>query len=184
MQQQFETFMEMLTAAATHIGDIYFQLPVADQEDAVYRERVYCYELYHLLRLNWNGFDFSLGGEVDKTGHPLFRGGDYEQAKPDFLVHRPGDMDRNLACVEVKPCIRSVGNFRDDLRKLTWFCRNARYYRAIFLVYGLENRETPNLDRLRTKIRNAANEDPGIDLERIVLLHHARVGEEARVVTL
>lgn len=72
MQQHFETLMGMVAAATTHIGDIYFQLPVAGLEDAIYRERVYCYELYHWIRNGWNGFDFSLGGEVDKTGHPLF----------------------------------------------------------------------------------------------------------------
>jgi hypothetical protein len=183
MQQHFETFMGMVAAATTHIGGIYFQLPVAGLEDAIYRERVYCYELYHWIRNGWNGFDFSLGGEVDKTGHPLFREGEYAQSKPDFLVHRPGDMDRNLACVEVKPSIRSVGDFRDDLKKLTWFCRNARYYGGIFLVYGVEEQETQELDRLRMKIGNAAN-DPDVDLGRISLLHHARVEEQARVVTL
>lgn len=175
--------MGMLAAATAQIGDIYFQLPVAGLEDAIYRERVYCYELYHWLRNGWNGFDFSLGGEVDKGGHPNFQRGPYAGTKPDFLVHRPGDMDRNLTCVEVKPCIRPADEFRDDLRKLTWFCDNARYYRGVFLVYGVEERETQEFDLLMRKLRAAAD-DRGIDLRRITLLHHARVGEPARVMAL
>jgi hypothetical protein len=77
MQEDFEIFERMVAAAASRITMPYFQLPVAELEDTVYRERVYCYELYHQLRVDWNGFDFSLGGEVDKGGHPLFRRGPY-----------------------------------------------------------------------------------------------------------
>jgi hypothetical protein len=90
MNEEFAIFEALIEATTAAIGDPYFQLPVAQLADAVYRERVYCYELYHQLRSIWNGFDFSLGGEVDKAGHPHFRDGHYAHAKPDFLVHRPG----------------------------------------------------------------------------------------------
>jgi hypothetical protein len=183
MQEQFDIFFGMVAAAASHVGDMYFQLPVAELDDPIYRERVYCYELYHWIRDGWDGFDFSLGGEVDKSGHPVFREGRYARSKPDFLCHRPGDMDGNLACVEVKPCVRPADEFREDLRKLTWFCGNARYYRGIFLVYGTEEHETPQLDLLKGKLRIAAAH-PEIDLGRISVLHHAGVGQEAREVTL
>jgi len=183
MQQHFETFERMVFTAASRITEIYFQLPVAGIEDAIYRERVYCYELYHQLRVDWNGFDFSLGGEVDKGGHPIFRGGPYAGAKPDFLVHRPGDMERNLACVEVKPCLRPSHQFRDDLKKLSWFCHNAQYYRGIFLVYGTEEQDTPELDLLKRKLRDAVD-DQEVDLERITLLHHPHVGAQAQRFTL
>jgi hypothetical protein len=158
MQEEFEIFQTMVATAASRVTRLYFQLPVAQLEDAVYRERVYCYELYHQLRVEWNGFDFSLGGEVDKGGHPFFRAGEYAHAKPDLLVHRPGDMERNLACVEVEPCVRPVTEFREDLKKLTWFCRNTRYYRGIFLVYGVDERESETLDLLRAKLRRAAED--------------------------
>ena len=183
MQEEFEIFERMVAVAASRITRLYFQLPVAELEDAIYRERVYCYELYHQLRVDWNGFDFSLGGEVDKGGHPLFRAGEYAHAKPDLLVHRPGDMDRNLACIEVKPCIRPAAEFREDLKKLTWFCRNAQYYRGLFLVYGVEDHETQALDVLKAKLRRAAEHDQ-IDLGRICVMHHASVGDMARGVTL
>jgi hypothetical protein len=183
MDEEFAVFEAMIAKAAAGIGGLYFQLPVAHIPDAVYRERVYCYELYHQLRSIWNGFGFSLGGAVDKGGHPVFRDGPYAHAKPDFLVHRPGDMERNLACVEVKPCVRPWDEFREDLKKLTWFCRNARYHRGLFLVYGLENGETDTRDLLRAKLRRAADH-PAIDLERICLMHHSAVEQQAERVNL
>lgn len=183
MQEEFEIFERMLSEAASRVDALYFQLPVAQLADAIYRERVYCYELYHQLRIRWNGFAFSLGGEVDKSGHPLFRGGPYAQAKPDLLVHEPGNMGRNLACVEVKPCIRPVAEFAEDLKKLTWFCHHAEYYWGIFLVYGADDDETPELGLLRARLREAAG-DRAIDLERICLMHHRRVGEQAARIQL
>jgi hypothetical protein len=165
------------------IGGEYVQLPVADA-DSVYRERVYCYELYHQLRSVWNGFPFSLGGEVDKMKHPFSENGPYATAKPDLLVHRPGDMDRNLACVEVKRCSRASGDFRDDLKKLTWFCRNARYHGGIFLVYGLEEGETPDYGLLRRKLDRASANNDDIDLGLVRIVHHPTVGQQAQQVNL
>ena len=140
----------MILAATARIGEEYFQLPVADA-DAVYRERVYCYELYHQLRCLWGDFPFSLGGEIDKQGHPHFRDGPYANAKPDFLVHEPGGMDRNLACVEVKPIDRPKAEFTADFKKLTWFCRQAKYARGIFLVYGASTK-VADIAALREKV--------------------------------
>ena len=92
MEEYFAEFLGRLRASCAAVTAEYFQLPIAAGDD-VYRERVYCYELYHRLRQEWGRFPFSLGGEIDKSGHPLFRGGPYAQAKPDFLVHQPGSMD-------------------------------------------------------------------------------------------
>lgn len=179
MEQEFRVLSGMIARATALITPEYFQLPVADA-DAVYRERVYCYELYHRLRSLWGDFGFSLGGEVDKIGHPHFRGGPYSGSKPDFLIHRPGDMERNLVCIEVKPYGRSVVAFRDDLAKLTWFCRHAHYHAGIFLVYGLGGNEAPLCEQLR---RASLNND-AIDLTRLTLLAHSAPGESAITLNL
>jgi hypothetical protein len=69
------------------------QLSVAGAEARVYRERVYCYELYHQWRCQWaNDSRFELSGEADKIGDPIIR----RNAKPDFLVHVPGEMQNLL----------------------------------------------------------------------------------------
>jgi hypothetical protein len=168
MERDFAVLEGKLAEASAQIVEEYFQLPVADA-DSVYRERVYCYEFYHQLRCVWDGFDFSLGGEVDKIKHPHFQNGPYARSKPDLLVHQPGNMRHNLACGEVKPCTGDAGEFRDDLRKLTWFCRHAGYYRGVFIVYGSEARDMG----VTAKVRKATQGDEDIDSARIALWVHA-----------
>lgn len=178
MEQEFEILRQKLATACELIGEEYFQLPVAVREegeaDTVYRERVYCYELYHQLRCAWGDFGFSLGGEVDKAGHPYFRGERYAQAKPDLLVHQPGNMDRNLACVEVKPVTRPWPEFRADLEKLTWFCQNADYHRGIFIVYGSAAEGVR--DDVGDRLRRAVAAHASIDITRIDVLRHLSPG--------
>ena len=79
LEKSFTLLPDLIGSASAHIGADYFQLPVADA-DAVYRERVYCYELYHQLRCLWKDFPFSLGGEIDKQGNPHFHRGPYAVA--------------------------------------------------------------------------------------------------------
>ena len=81
MEREFAVLEEKVLNASLLITAEYFQLPVADA-DSVYRERVYCYELYHQLRGSCGNFPFSLGGEVDKIGHPHFRNGACAMSKP------------------------------------------------------------------------------------------------------
>ncbi len=161
----------MLATASSRITPEYYQLPVADA-DAIYRERVYCYELYHQLRCLWEGFPFSLGGEIDKAGHPRFKDGPYTKAKPDLLVHMPGNMDGNLACIEVKPFDRPVSEFTSDLHKLMWFCRHAAYHRGIFLVYGNDPADADSKASLQRKLQRALDGAAEIDLALIHILYH------------
>jgi deoxyribodipyrimidine photolyase-like uncharacterized protein len=179
MEEELANFEEILCSASTHVSEQYFQLPVADA-DTIYRERVYCYELYHQMRRRWGNFPFSLGGEIDKGGHPRFQNGPYAGVKPDYLVHVPGEMHNNLACVEVKPVTRPVAEFIADLQKLTWFCQNANYFRGLFLVYGdVQGGGGAALqDKLRRALPNAAN----IDLNVIhIFLHPAVLRRSERI---
>ena len=83
-----EQLTQILRDATAAIGKEYFLLPIHGA-DPVYRERVYCYELYHQMRLRWpDGCVYRLNGEVDKMGHPYFQ--DAAAPKPDLLVHQPG----------------------------------------------------------------------------------------------
>jgi len=176
MERHFQRFLEILYAAASRVGADYFQLPVADG-DAVYRERVYCYELYHQLRLDWDEFPFGLGGEIDKTGHPHFQDGPYARAKPDFLVHDPGAMESNLAVVEVKPVTTDIISLRKDLEKIIWFCHHAEYYRGVLVVYG----EAGGGDILHRKVRAAAD---GLDLASVIIVCHRQVGQHGQYMHL
>lgn len=115
----------------------YFQLPIAGTDKPIYRERVYCYELYHQMRLLWpDGCPYSLGGEVDKSGHPLVHKNGLDRLKPDFLVHVPGVMDGNYAVVEVKPVTSSLKGIKKDIAALCAFRDHADYARCLLLIYG------------------------------------------------
>jgi hypothetical protein len=140
MENDFRYFMDCLeNAAAMMTNPHYFRLPVLNMETPEFRERVYCYELYHQLRTtispNW---PYELDGEVDKAGYP---NGNVRDKKPDLIIHAPGT-NNNLAVVEVKaiknasgPCAIRSG-LKKDLDTINTFIETLRYYRGIILLYG------------------------------------------------
>jgi len=130
-----ERVLKLLSDATARISLHYFQLPVAGKEDPVYRERVYCYELYHQLRTSLEGeralAGYMLSGEIDKGGHPIIR-----RCAPDFVFHVPGGMD-NLVVVEVKPVNASPEGIQKDVKTLRDFISEPIGYKfAVELVYG------------------------------------------------
>jgi hypothetical protein len=128
-----EQLTQILQDATAAIRTEYFLLPVHGG-DSVYRERVYCYELYHQMRLRWPAdCVYRLNGEVDKIGHPYFQ--DAAAPKPDLLVHQPGH-GNNYAIVEVKSCRVGIAGIRKDLDTLSRFGNEFGYQRAIYLIYG------------------------------------------------
>jgi len=129
---------DLLLAATARIEHKYFQVE-PDGGDPIYRERVYCYELYHQLRCLWpNECDFSLNGELDKAAHPILceLGADY--AKPDLLIHRPGCMNGNNTIIEVKSSQAQRAGIEKDLMTLALFRTKVGYQRAIYLLFGFE----------------------------------------------
>lgn len=161
-----QNFEAIFVEATKNIGQDYFLLPVEGGR-TLYRERVYCYELYHQIRRLWpDRCAWSINGEVDKGGHLRFEG---EKApKPDFLVHVPGQHN-NYAAVEVKAArIRRKGLIK-DIGTLRRFLGKG-YHRAIFLIYGLD------AELARYCIRKYA--DPG-QLAGIEVWVHPDQGESA-----
>lgn len=170
-QKDLERFVEVLQHATEAIQSVYMLLPVASKEEPVYRERVYCYELYHCLRKEMEKpghLKYSLFGELDKDGHPLFQQKVLlKKAKPDFLLHIPGDMNNNLVAIEVKAVNARSSDIKKDLKKLTAFCRDpeAEYYHAIYLIYG---EDPDDLGRIKKAARNTT----GVDTRTISLFWH------------
>ncbi len=131
-----DEFLDLFLKATASIPELYFQLPVAGKDEPIYRERAYCYELYHQLRMLLDESDdlrwFALSGEIDKQGHPIIR-----PCSPDLVFHRPGDMAANVAVVEVKPGNGDVEGIKKDLRTLSYFVDDVVQYQVgIHLVYG------------------------------------------------
>jgi hypothetical protein len=176
MNEALDKVTEWLLRASSEVGPHYFQLPVAGKEEPGYRERVYCYELYHRWRTHWpDTFRFSLSGEIDKAGHRLIRNG----TKPDFLVHIPGQM-MNLLIVEVKPENADEKQMVEDLAKLTSFRRDLgerhNYKAAYFWIYG---RDENGWQELRRRLQEKIAARTDIDLQLIVCHLHAAPGEQA-----
>lgn len=153
---------QRIAHATAAICPQFILLPVQGQP-AAFRERVYCYELYHQLRKDWpDGSPFELNGEVDKAGHRLLRQWQADRCKPDFLVHTPGNMDGNFAVIEVKPCHASAKAIRKDLATLALFStEEIGYERAIYLLYG--ERAEHMARRVRQQVANVPGSD-GVEI--------------------
>jgi hypothetical protein len=169
-----ERFLHLLERAAAAIPAQYFQLPVANQEFPIFRERVYCYELYHqlrkLLETDEQLASFTLCGEVDKQAHPFIR-----QCMPDFLFHVPGNMKSNLIVMEVKPINADLGGIRKDMEMLSYFVSEEICYQcAVQLVYGDADR---GLEPFLEEFRNSSN-------PKLRLFWHQRPGGPARNIPL
>jgi hypothetical protein len=163
---------QVLADATSAIEPGYFRLNV-DGGDSIYRERVYCYELYHQMRSRWPAScPFFLNGEIDKAAHPILIELGAFGAKPDLLVHQPGYMIGNHAIIEVKCASTRGAGIKKDLDTLTLFINKVRYQRAIYLIYGDECR-----DGLITRIRRTAKAIE--DLAPVELWIHASPGQPA-----
>jgi hypothetical protein len=174
-----DQFDQIFAEATRRIESPYMQLPIDGQEEPIYRERVYCYELYHRLRCQWPPEGrYSLAGEVDKSGHPLIRGNGLDRVKPDLLVHEPGDMGGNYAVIEVKPVVATDGGLLKDIRTLSAFRNHGQYHRAILLLYG----QPASIDQVLTRITLLAkkNVPNAIDLTQIEFFWHVASGEAAK----
>ncbi|BCG79881.1 hypothetical protein MesoLj113b_34230 [Mesorhizobium sp. 113-3-3] len=128
----------ILEHATAAIPPEYIHLQI-DGGDPIYRERVYCYELYHQMRSIWPaGTPFYLNGEIDKAAHPILVELGAAYAKPDLLVHQPGYMVGNYAIIEVKSARPPLSGIRKDLETLALFRTKVGYKRAIYLLFGNE----------------------------------------------
>jgi hypothetical protein len=176
-QHDFDAFLELFLKATTHVEEHYFQLPVAEREDPVYRERVYCYELYHRIREQMpDGYPYKLDGELDKMGHPLIAnsvGG----VKPDFLVHERGVMNKNLVAIEVKPINATRDGIKKDMETLCGLLAKAQYFRGIYLIYG-DHGELIN--GILEKIQEYVTEIPGESL--LFVMHHRQGMSPAEII--
>ena len=171
-KQDFRQFLKCLVKAIQNIDTHYFQLHFAGNDELKYRERVYCYELYHQLRLLLgDDFPYRLDGELDKEGHAIISG----KKKPDFVIHVPGEMGQNLVVIEVKTVNvkDKIRELREDIDKLKMFITSkASYYRAIMLIYGSINGDLPQ--NIRQEIENVHD-------ERIIILWHDSPNKKPKI---
>ena len=152
-------YVTLLQSAVAEIRDPYFSLPVAGRLLPKHCERVYCYELFHRLRLSLGDLcPLALTAEVSKSGHPAFGP---NGPSPDLILHSPGDHERNELAVEVKCSLRLAG-LKKDLKTFQAL-HGIGYRKFAWLFFGLPS----PLERIETAYRAHGNRLPGIT----VLLH-------------
>jgi len=175
MASNFDSFLRCMGEAGRRIDSHYIKLDVAGSAKQIYRERVYCYELYHQLRCVLGDSSlYELNGEVDKAGHPIIQKA-LGAKKPDFIVHVQGEMGRNLVVIEVKPLTvkNNLDELRKDLKSLKGFLDEAHYHMAVMLIYGDGTCDLPQ--EIRSELKNLCD-------ERILLVWHRGPGERPAVV--
>jgi hypothetical protein len=141
---------DLISNATEGINGAYFHLNI-DGGDPVYRERVYCYELYHQLRILLSDqTEYYLNGEVDKAAHPILKELGADGFKPDFLIHRPGDMKGNNVIIEVKSENATRQGIKKDIETLSLFVNKVRYKKAIYLFFGYGLRDNGILRTIKS----------------------------------
>jgi hypothetical protein len=185
IHEALSTVADALGKATDAIADQYVRLPVVGGPQ-VARERLYCYELYHQIRCALgDDFRFSVGGEVDKSGHRVMRGPGITNTKPDLLIHVPGDLSGNLVIIEVKSVdVHQDRAIRKDLETLTAFRTHpdGGYRRAYYLFFGgsLQDAERARERCVQVAARNGEPRFAGpvsVQLDLIDLLWHGGPGE-------
>ena len=164
---------QIISESTEAVDEMYFQLNI-DGGDPIYRERVYCYELYHQMRSRWpKETKYYLNGEIDKAAHPILRELGIGNKKPDFLIHTPGYMAGNFAIIEVKHINAARKDIIKDLETLSNFVNRVGYKKAIYLFYGYQSPDTI-IEIVNNELKNIK-----VDLGPIELWFHSDVHSSA-----
>jgi hypothetical protein len=158
--------LQALTDASRQISAAYFLLSVAYKDRPIKRERVYCYELYHQLRVALRDTPLTLTGEPDKRGHTDFTD---KQPNPDFILHTPGHHEDNTAVIEVE-CRLDQEHLTKDLKTLK-LMKGKGYHVLVLLLFSAPRVPWQRLER--------AAAEAEIDLGEVVVLLHRAAGEPA-----
>jgi len=183
VDEYYSKFLQYLLDASLNMDPKYFKLSVSYQ-DYEYRERVYCYELYHQIRkIIEDDFPYALCGEVDKRGHEKIE--ECGAIIPDFLIHNPGFMGPcdNLIIIEVKSIEGiEVGDANrgliKDINKIKCMINLKNgYHKGIILVYGSGNTVR------KQNIRTAFFENTQDIADDIIIIYHENPLEQANIIT-
>lgn len=153
----FPPFYYWLRTALKNVKDDFWILPRAYNGSAI-RERAFCYELYHQLRMyqldlrdnRLNGLlDLTVTGEIDKNGYSVLKTD--EQKNPDFVFHKAGESCSNEVVMEVKGRIdgRYIEEIIKDFDTLALFIAHPylHYNIGVFLLYSKTMQELKRLIR-------------------------------------
>lgn len=175
MSRKVNLLYKIFLQAASNVPEIYFDVPIAGTSNTIYREQVYCYELYHQIRLLLtDSAIIKLFGEIDKGGHPLIASTKFKRYKPDFIFHRPNKMNQNLIAVETKTVDARKSSVISSAEQFVNFVKDGAYKLGIFYVYG-------NRKKIPEKFNIAFTQHMKNQSTDFVLLWQKHHGEEPKV---
>lgn len=137
-------FIKLVKDSLESVEPNYYKLVTADGNQIV-RERVFCYELYHQMRLKQTSSKdliLDIHGEIDKRGHEHFK--EKDQKNPDFIFHKTGEHKSNMLVIEVKGKLRTEKEITTDIDKLITFIDRYFYKVGIFILYNYSIKELIN----------------------------------------
>ncbi len=141
-------YINIIKSALNNIEQYYYKIKTLYSKEGIVRERVFCYELYHQIRLIDNRKDLSIHGEIDKRGHDGFSKDD--RKNPDFIFHIPETFDKNTIVMEVKGSLNgsikkseeegklslNYEGIYKDLNTLQIFINEYYYKEGVFVLYN------------------------------------------------
>ena len=202
-QAHLDIFLGLFVDAVDHVGPEYMRTLYGDMDNVLHLmqneaqrraidrfviednlvktgERIFCYELYHQLRLRMSPMAdlfnrVYLQGELRKSQiMPLLDRMDLEPLSgnyiPDFLLHTPGSADDHPYVIEVKTDrFLSYPQVTADIKKIVEFLTLYHYQRGIFLSINTSNAFIAN----HIRANNTLNAIPGIAAlaERIYIVN-------------
>ena len=139
MNTRYERLLKIIESSINAVGEKYFNFQVAGSDEPVKRERVYCSELYHQMRMKWEHFEYDLNIEPDKKNHPIIE--KYcGPVDPDLVAHRGGNMgpEDNLSVIEVKTSSGDLtAGIEKDLKTINCMTSIPNgYYGGVVIVFG------------------------------------------------
>ena len=133
-------YIQIIKDALSDVKGDYFLLLTTYNHSGIVRERMFCYELYHQIRIRMENNDNLLFcGEIDKRGHPDFERRD--RKNPDFVFHIPETHEGNTIVIEVKGTLDSIQGIVKDFNTLNRFTSKYRYPLGLFILYNHNSHE-------------------------------------------
>lgn len=181
MKTKYETLLKLIKHSIESVEEKFFNFKIAGADDPIKRERVYCAELYHQMRMKWVGLDYDLNIEPDKKKHPIIE--KYcGPVDPDMVVHRGGDMgpEDNLAVIEVKT---SGGDLTTGIEKdlNTINCMTSipnGYFGGVVIVFG-------ELTELKKKnLLKRLKEYKSKEVNRLTFFHQEQPGNSPEMIEI
>ena len=134
-----EKIKEILKESINNIEEKFYKVTSSQIENSVPRERIFCYELYHQLRLECQTYKFGVRFDISPE---LVKGKSMGYSEitniPDFLFHREGT-DVNFCILEVKAQLNKE-KIKKDFETLSSFLNGKTkllpYKIGIFLIFG------------------------------------------------